>query len=601
MKEVPVSVNYAGNQDDPQMSLTWHLKTDGLESHTSTEILSENETHPATSTLLANNPTISGHNTSQDKTTVRLRIRETIIQEMASFDPLILPGTPDDTRPYQVRKTPISNYSSELTKKTIHDIVSEEISSFLDVVHRKSPSEQDDRFEGEKREILTSRPAEKRARASTENRVAAWAEVDVKDSKNEQGNHEETVARRFPLPSSLNITTEPVVKDDGKRLSMTSQTSVLPIQKKFQMTVELSCPWLFGGFTQRSPVRIKCFQIFHSVEWSTFFGVVSIACAMYIALAPDLALGYMYQRAEANGNKNHFRATDAFELFCAACLMFEVLVGSIAVGFVSEQTCWLRCSNYHKLDFFVLLTTGVEYIGYLYGYRSASLRAARLLRIFRPLSALDFFLDVRLILISLREGLFQVLTVMLIMFLFITSLAVFGLAMYKTTYRRQCVWVTKLVPNCASDMTNGWNATCDFATDIDNVTVTPSLDVNVAGGYPFTDYCKIYRNSTPRQYAKTYPYDADRGYYHSCQLRDFRAGFPVAQTCIDFGPGANVFQWGYTHFDNIWGSMMAIFQASSRRPHFHCSVCLIILGYPNVSLASYRCSFFAGFNARRLL
>ena len=462
---------------------------------------------------------------------IREKIRVQIFHEMASLNSLALPGAPDDPH-FHSKTQQIALYSPTITRDLIHTIVSDELSSFLSAVRKNksaTPPEKVEDFTGEERKgSVTTNETQPVFR-----KLSATPEVKPKMKKS--------------VPNC--------------RQSFSSQASYAPRQFKLQNTVAVSCPWLFGGFTHNSPVRIKCFQIHHSVHWSTFFGTVSTACALYISIAPELALSYIDQRADPSAIRNPLGLSDVFEFFCAVCLFSEVLIGSIAVGFISDSSTWLRCNNFHKLDLLVLLTTAAEYITFLFGTRSASLRASRLFRVFRPMSAMNYFLDLRLVLISLREGLFQILTVLLIMVLFITSLSVFGLAMYKTTYRRQCIWKTALVPNCASDFTTGWGATCKFATDVDSFSVTPSLVVGVAGGYPFIDYCKIYVNSTPRQYEKDYPYDSDGGYYHSCQLRDFRAGLPVAQTCQDFGPGATVFQYGFTNFDDIWGSMMAIFQA----------------------------------------
>ena len=160
-------------------------------------------------------------------------------------------------------------------------------------------------------------------------------------------------------------------------------------------------PYFFGGFTRQSPVRAKCFQMNRSAKWKACFIVINLANCLYITLVPEVnratfnseistsaqltrrtatpAAGQTIYRWGGNGSRRNSSpstaataptaatssasvgAAEFFEFFCVGAILAELLIGSIAVGFISSPTAYLRCSYFHKLDFVILLMSGLEY------------------------------------------------------------------------------------------------------------------------------------------------------------------------------------------------------------------------------------------------
>ena len=80
---------------------------------------------------------------------------------------------------------------------------------------------------------------------------------------------------------------------------------------------------------------------------------------------------------------------DLIEYITFSAMATEVVVGCIAVGFVSQRSAWLRNSYFHKIDFAVLALTITDYTlhSVLYlnlGLPKGPFRVFRLFRLLRP-------------------------------------------------------------------------------------------------------------------------------------------------------------------------------------------------------------------------
>jgi hypothetical protein len=202
--------------------------------------------------------------------------------------------------------------------------------------------------------------------------------------------------------------------------------------KSLDEAMELTMPYFLGGFSRRSPVRMKCFQMLRSFRWKAFFIIVNLANCIYIASVPEMyresfnAEGKLPSNTSNHGGHrllpssispdalvnsplhSHLRSLPqsyqnatsnyaaAFEFLCVGAIVLELLVGCIAIGAVSDETAYLRCSNFHKLDFALLLVTALEYtLSFTLGVTYFSFRAFRLLRLLKPLLRMEVFRDVK--------------------------------------------------------------------------------------------------------------------------------------------------------------------------------------------------------------
>ena len=171
---------------------------------------------------------------------------------------------------------------------------------------------------------------------------------------------------------------------------------------------------LCGGFSRMSPVRIKCFEIYQSPVWNTFFVLVSVVNAFVIAIAPQYVGNVQaqaqnpYEQATASLNSHverlvGFSGLQIFDYACVGLLGAEIAAGCIAVGLVSVRSSWLRCSDLHKVELFVLLSACGEYVGAYFGFRSLSLRPLLLVRVLKPILRFGTFVGIRVMLAALDQ------------------------------------------------------------------------------------------------------------------------------------------------------------------------------------------------------
>ena len=193
--------------------------------------------------------------------------------------------------------------------------------------------------------------------------------------------------------------------------------------KTLDDAMERSMPFFLGGFSKQSPVRMKCFQMYKSIRWKALFIAINLANCLYIAAVPELYIDsfnaqgdaaaaaksdrralaapaaadpHAHRRGLPTEFQNDAALSTAFEFLCVGAIGLELLVGFIAVGVVGEASAYLRCSNFHKLDFVLFLLTLLEYaLAYVNGFSYISFRAFRLLKLLQPLLRMDLFRDVK--------------------------------------------------------------------------------------------------------------------------------------------------------------------------------------------------------------
>ena len=56
----------------------------------------------------------------------------------------------------------------------------------------------------------------------------------------------------------------------------------------YSLLGQVSWKLFFGGFSHKSLLRIKCFDVFRSNSWAVFFLLVTIANSIFISILPEL-------------------------------------------------------------------------------------------------------------------------------------------------------------------------------------------------------------------------------------------------------------------------------------------------------------------------
>jgi hypothetical protein len=340
--------------------------------------------------------------------------------------------------------------------------------------------------------------------------------------------------------------TDSAVKTPSKSRAYTGPESL-------EVSVERSCPLLCGGFSRSSKFRRKCFEIYASGMWASVFLVVMVTNSVLIAVTPEFS-GADFVEAH-HGSPIAFEVVDVISVLM---LIFEAVTGIIAIGFCDGPTTWLRCSDFHKLDLFMVMLTVVEGVAIFTGLNSITFRAFRLLRVFRAVTMIKTFMGIKTIIQTLKQGLSQLAIVFLLLVFFMLAFAVFGMAIFQNSFQRRCLTLPRRVPACTSDFTTGWTQTCDFHNFSQTIVLTEPA-IAVPGGYPYEVFCKILTNTTPGEYDGEYPLDPF-GRYHTCQLELFQRGQPVTTYCENTGVNPSN---GFSHFDHLGGAMLNIFQATA--------------------------------------
>lgn len=316
----------------------------------------------------------------------------------------------------------------------------------------------------------------------------------------------------------------------------------------------------FFGFSRRSLLRSKCIIIVNDGAWKALFVLGAICNSIYIAWLPGVDPASINSETEAL-----FGWIDNIFL---GLFYFELVVGWIAWGFAGHPNAWFNRDHFHRLDFFIFLVSIYElFTQWLQaqgiGVQSFTLRPLRLLRIIKVMTGLNHFASVKAILITLGDGVGQLMVVFGIFVAFMMIFAVFGMGVYRSSFSRRCVSLPVSVPACASDARMDWNGTCSFVGDPSDQHVLGMQGAQiVSSGYPFSMPCKIFvveRKTQAESYAKKYAALADgSGNHHTCDEEAFRLFDRVTQTCVSM-PNP---QGGFQHFDHIGGAVLAVLQVA---------------------------------------
>jgi hypothetical protein len=344
--------------------------------------------------------------------------------------------------------------------------------------------------------------------------------------------------------------------------------------KTLEDAVPVSCPYVFGGFPRWSPVRRACWTMQSNVYWQAAFMFITVTNSIYIATAP----GYT--------DEFSIRISWWFDLICAGIFCFEVMGGMIAYGAFMGKSTYLHNDTFHSVDLMCFFFVILEYALVAWAlWPDLTLRPFRMVRIFKPITMTKTFSGVKFILISLSDGAPQLGVIFSFLFLAVIGWNVLLVSVYGSSARRQCVTVDTFVPKCASDFSTGFNATCNFNAEPENV-LQPGGTPTISGGYPFRTWCKIIATEhdqdasgkwvEPKPAGKLvtkgyYDYSNSKqsiswpkynGTYHSCQASAWRNAkiqgeeFEVTQTCAVVGNP----QMGFSHFDNVYGASVTMFQ-----------------------------------------
>jgi hypothetical protein len=302
----------------------------------------------------------------------------------------------------------------------------------------------------------------------------------------------------------------------------------------------------FFGFSRYSQVRSKCIVIVNNKTWKAVFFSGAILNAIYIAVLPSIEAETLDE-----GTQELLGWLNALFLYL---FYFEVAVGWVAWGFRGHPQAWFNRDFMYRLDFLILVVSIYEQVSRMIGMRAFTLQPLRLLRVLKVMTGLEHFASVKAILMTLGDGVAQLLVVFGILVAFIAIFAVFGMGAYRNAFRRRCVSLHVKVPACASDGMNDWNSTCTFKS-VHSYALDMQGEEIIDSGYPYFQPCKIHVPRKPGQYDSRYA-KMDDGNYHTCQLNAFVNGLPVNQACVS----SENSQGGFQHFDDITGALLAVLQ-----------------------------------------
>jgi hypothetical protein len=221
----------------------------------------------------------------------------------------------------------------------------------------------------------------------------------------------------------------------------------------------VSLPLLCGGFSQKSMVRNFCFDIYSSHYAQAAFQLVWLANVLFVAASPELNRVVVSDKMSVSE-----WAALVFNFISIFILFVEVTTGIIALGLQGSPGTWLRVSVFHKIDLVVFLVCILEVIasisGGILGFQAPTLRPFRLLRVFKFTYLTKLLKDFEVIFLTFDKCSGQLMTISLICLFYFAVFAIFGMAMYQSSFRRACVMIDRDVPSCASDFSTSWKNTC---------------------------------------------------------------------------------------------------------------------------------------------
>lgn len=263
--------------------------------------------------------------------------------------------------------------------------------------------------------------------------------------------------------------------------------------------------FLFSPFNliRRVCLGIICSQFFD------FFMILAILCNS-IVLAIDLN--------DEQSNINEYVFTTIYTI--------EMILKIIAKGFILHPYTYLR-DPWNWLDFIVVLLTYTSIILTSLGVEAAS--TLKLFRVFRIFKTVNIIPGLKLIVTAIFKSLKSFCEVLILMIIFIMVFSLFGLHAFKGSFSQKCV----LNYNASSGQSYS-----EWIQDSNNWLEDPfigdymlcsnsSIDTN-EGRLCLSAYCKLFDQDPCLNY-----------------------------TCLRVGPNPD---YGLTQFDDIWHSMMLIFQ-----------------------------------------
>lgn len=320
-----------------------------------------------------------------------------------------------------------------------------------------------------------------------------------------------------------------------------------------------SVPWLFGGLTRQSPLRIKCFAIMNSGSWGGIFYTSTLFSCVYVAVVVEMP-GWT--------DADRSMVFDVAEYVFTGIFALEILVGILALGFIRGKTSWIRISGINGLDFLIMIAIIIEQVLVGIGYSGITVRAFRIVRMLKMLMYFKGFSGVRNIVSTLTTGAAQLITVFFVLLFFLAAVSTLLLTFLRHSFSRRCVVIDQKLGSCVADASTGWKSpdTCDFknwqhtASILKGFTTPDDLfPVMIDDFYPFERWCKIEANATAGQYDDNPKYDLDfKGRYHTCGRGrpNYRKG---SEMCVEVGNPSS----GFSHFDDVGGALVSLAQGAA--------------------------------------
>lgn len=126
---------------------------------------------------------------------------------------------------------------------------------------------------------------------------------------------------------------------------------------------------------------------------------------------------------------------EIFDYMCLLTLFFEVLGGSIAFGFIARDG-WLNHDLWNKMDFMILIMEITEFISSYTFLIGVTLRPLRIFRHLKMACNVPAMEHIKVIFATLWSSVTQLVIVFAILFLFLVTFSIFGMAMFQGSFTR---------------------------------------------------------------------------------------------------------------------------------------------------------------------
>ncbi|CAF0833175.1 unnamed protein product [Rotaria sordida] len=188
----------------------------------------------------------------------------------------------------------------------------------------------------------------------------------------------------------------------------------------------------FYCFLQTTPPRYQCLKF---ITWSWFERI-----SMFAILLNCITLG-VYQPCVHHSGIESLKKCDTVlciwlqvtDYFVLACFTIEMCIKMIAMGIFGKGA--YLANSWNRLDCFIVLTGLVELV---ISDDQLNLSAIRIVRVLRPLCAINRIPSMRILVMLLLDALFMLGNVLLLCFLILFIFGVIGVQLWKGLLRNRC-------------------------------------------------------------------------------------------------------------------------------------------------------------------